>query len=87
MSHLHDMNLKDKVTGKYATVATNGAQDVNISDQHSRTGDVYFSQIVGVPSTLLVAGAIDSYTITMSPGHGIVAGDQLVVFDSVSGRV
>jgi len=66
---------------------TNGAIPVNIQDQTSRAFDVYFSQIVGVTSTLVNTAVIDSFDIVVSTGHGITVGDQLVIYDAVADRL
>lgn len=61
--------------------------DVNIQDQHTRTGDVFFSQVIGSLVTLAADTVADTYDLEMNPGHGILVGEQLVLFDTESGRL
>tara|TARA_R110000744_G_scaffold129162_1_gene236507 strand:+ start:347 stop:1129 length:783 start_codon:yes stop_codon:yes gene_type:complete len=66
----------------------NGAEiNVNVLDQNTRAFDANFSQVIGVPSTLTVLPAIDDWTITVSASHGIIVGDQLVVYDAAADRL
>ena len=78
--------IRDAITGVTAKV-TNGGLDVNIQDQHTRTGDLPFGQIVGGAETLAVAGVEHEYTITLTGGHAVVVGSHIVMSDSVSERV
>lgn len=71
----------------FGAVESNGAFAVNVQDQHSKTGDLFFSQVIGSPVTLASDATIDTYTLTMSGGHGILVGEQLVLYDAVSGRL
>lgn len=68
-------------------VESNGGIPVNIQDQHSLTSDLYFSQVVGVTSSLTLQAIEHSYNITVTPGHGIITGDQLVMFDIIGDRL
>jgi len=79
--------ITDAITGITAQVESNGALAVNIQDQHSRTGDIYFSQEIGVQSTLTAQPAIEDYDIDVSAAHGIIVGDQLVMYDSAADRL
>jgi len=64
-----------------------GTINVNVVDPTSKAGDIFFSQVVGVTSTLASEGTIDTKIFTASVGHGIVAGDQLVIYDDVADRL
>lgn len=66
---------------------SNGAIPVNVQDQNSRTFDVYFGQTIGTPTTLTTDAVIDSYSISVTTGHGILVGDKIAMFDAVGQRV
>jgi len=70
-----------------APLESNGAVPVNIQDQHTRALDVFFSQVVGTPTTLTTDTIEDSYTISVTTGHGILVGDQLVIYDVAADRL
>lgn len=63
---------------------TNGGQDVNIQDQNTPAFDLFFTQDVGSPTTLTVDAMADAYSISVTTGHGLVAGDEFVLVDPVS---
>jgi len=73
--------------GDIANIGAGGGLDVAVQDQHSQSFDIYFSQTIDSPTTLAVEGAIDAYSITATTGHGILVGEQLVMYDSVSARL
>jgi len=61
--------------------------DVNIQDQHSRAFDTFFSQVIGSPILLTADATIDSWTISLATGHGVLVGEQVVVYDYVDDRL
>jgi len=66
---------------------SNGAIPVNIQDQHSRTFDIFFSQVTGDPTALDSDASINEYSFDAVTGHGIIAGCQVVMYDDVSDRL
>jgi len=72
--------------GLRSEVETNGALAVNIQDQHSRTFDLFFSQLLAAPTTLAAPAVLNAYSFEASPGHGILVGEQLVMRNIVVGR-
>jgi hypothetical protein len=64
-----------------------GLINVNVVDPTSKAGDIFFSKVVGVTSTIAVEGTIDTHDFTASVGHGIEPLDQLVIFDDVADRL
>jgi len=68
-------------------ISAGGNLDVEINDQHTRTGDIFFSQRIGTNLSLQAEAALDAWEITMPTGHGILVGEQLVMFDAVAGRL
>jgi hypothetical protein len=83
MSQLIPKNIiiVDPITGEPANVETNGGLAVNIQDQHSRAFDLHFAQAAGSPTTLSADTVVDSYSISCTTGHGLVAGDNFSMFD------
>jgi hypothetical protein len=78
------------------TVANNGSTlvtgdndtiPVNIVDNTSIAGDIFFSKVIGVTSTVAVEATIDTKVFTASSSHGIIAGDQLVIFNGIANRL
>jgi len=74
-------------TRMFAAIESNNAFAVNVQDQHTRTGDVYFSQTIGSLFTLDIDAVVDEYSFTATTGHGILVGEQLVIYDSVGDRL
>jgi hypothetical protein len=72
--------------GNVADVESNGGLAVNVQDQASRAFDIFFSQDVGSPTTLTVDGVEDAYSISVTTGHGLVAGNDFILVDPVSER-
>jgi len=66
--------------------STNGA-DVNVQDQHTRTFDVFFSQVVGEETALEVSAVINEWAVTLVTGHGALDGEQLVIYDYLADRL
>jgi len=64
-----------------------GGLDVNIQDQHSRSFDVFFSQVVGELTALEVSAVINEWDITLETGHGVAIGEQLVIYDFAADRL
>lgn len=78
------VTLIDGTTGKEAAVETNGGLAVNIQDQTSRSFSLYFSQDVGAQTTLTTDAVKDAYSISVTTGHGLVAGDDFILRDPVN---
>jgi hypothetical protein len=74
--------ITDPVTGEQANVNFGGL-DVNLQDQTSRVFANHFSQEVSGPWLLNSAWAIDTYSfeVVNPPAHGIIAGDNIFIFD------
>jgi hypothetical protein len=70
----------------WAPMEFNGAFPVNIQDQHSPAFDLYFSQDVGAPLTLAADAEEDAYSISVTTGHGLVTGNEFVLFDTNTQR-
>jgi len=64
-----------------------GNIEASIQDQHTRTGDAFFSQRIGEIATLSTNAVIDEYAIVATVGHSISNGEQLVLYDIASGRL
>jgi len=79
--------IRDAVTGTTVNVETNGGMAVNVQDQHTRAFDVFFSQTVGTPTTLSIDAVINAWTVTLTAGHGAIAGEQLVIYDVAADRL
>lgn len=62
----------------------NGSMRVAIQDQASKAFDLFFSQDVGSPTTLTTDGVKDAYSISVTTGHGFVAGDDLILVNTVT---
>jgi hypothetical protein len=86
MTELRNLYITDPVTGEIAQVESNGALAVNIQDQHTRAFDLFFSQDVGSPTTLTTDAVEDEYSISVTTGHGLVAGNELVLVDPAAQR-
>jgi len=65
----------------------NGGLPVNVQDQHTSASDPYFAQVQGDPIFLLNPGVLHEYTIDLVTGHGFIAGDELVLYESEGNRV
>lgn len=88
MSRFEEMTIRDGCgTDQLVCVEPNGGMAVNIQDQHTKAFDVFFSQTISSTPTLALDAVINDYLIVCSVGHGILAGEQLVISDSVSNRV
>lgn len=68
------------IGGRTLPRESNGAVPVNIQDQTSPLFDLYFSQVIGVPTTLSVAAVKGSYQITVTSAAGFSVGSYLGVF-------
>lgn len=60
---------------------SNGAVPVNIQDQHTHVVETLLSQAVGAPMSLVLDTVIGNYTLTVSPGHSFVAGNELFIVE------
>jgi hypothetical protein len=85
MSNLRKVNITDPTTGAMAAVESNNALAVNIQDQHTRAFDLFFQKDVGSPTTLTTNAAVDDYSISVTTGHGLVAGDEFTLVDDPYG--
>ena len=57
-------------------VEANGGLPVNVQDQTTRAFDLQMNRILN-SFTLASDGVVDSYTLTLTTGHGVIAGDCL----------
>jgi len=73
------------ITGEFEHINTiNKALQVIDTSPAQKPIDTYFSKVVGIPKTLASNTVIDSYTITMSAGHGLIANDELLIAENGS---
>lgn len=59
----------------------NGGVPVNVQDQTSRPIDLRFSRLLNT-TTLAADAVVNTYTVTLTAGHGAVAGNTLGLLDS-----
>lgn len=88
--HELDVNVDGSINVNSTIVSpleSNGAVPINIQDQHTRAFDVFFSQTIGSPTTLTTDAVINTYSVSLTAGHGTLVGEQLVVYDVGSDRV
>jgi hypothetical protein len=78
--------LQDAVTNKKVNIEASGAMAVAIQDQHTPSIDAYFSQQIGATTALGVDAVVDSYTVTMAAGHGVLVNEMLLIVDTLTGR-
>jgi len=64
-----------------------GNLEVILKDPHYITSDAYFSQIIGVSSSLTTQAIEHSYNISVTVGSGIIVGDQIVMYNGEADRV
>ncbi len=66
-------------------VVLNGTNslDVNVQDQHTRSFDRHFRKTLGA-ATLAVAIEPNDYSFTAAGGHGIVVGEHVTLYDSMT---
>ena len=64
----------------------NGGFPVNVQDQHTPAFDAPFAQIVNGPFTLAADALIDAWSIEVTTGHSLIAGDKLLLQDIQHGR-
>ena len=75
------VTIVDETTGVPLDIQLDGSIDVNVQDQASRAFDIFFAQDVGSPTTLTIDAVQDAYTVSVTTGHGLIAGDTIVMAD------
>jgi len=61
--------------------------DVNIQDQTTRVFDTFFSKVIGSPILLTASAVLDSWTVSLTTGHGVLVGEQVVIYDYTDDRL
>lgn len=74
---LQALNPDNEIIDVGATL--DGSLKVAVEDQHFRPITLRMNQVVQTGLTLAVDAVIDSRTITVSPGHGLVATDRIII--------
>jgi len=73
----------DRETGVLGNIwSKDGAMAVLAEENDTKPIDVYLAQSIGIPKLLGSDTTIDSYNITMSAGHGLVANDEILVAEN-----
>jgi hypothetical protein len=78
--------LYDEINDK--TIMQRGGEEgyakVQTMEHKDRAVDLFFAQNVGSPTTLTADTVPDAWTVSVTTGHGLVAGDFFVIFDPVA---
>ncbi len=73
--------------GQTADIEANGGLAVNIQDQHTTPFDLYFTQALGIPTTLSSGASIGDTTVSLTAlPAGTAIGDLIGIFSGVSGE-
>lgn len=70
----------------WAPGEANGGIPVNLQDQHSPAFAINMSQEVGSATTLTTDATADAWSISVTTGHGLVAGDEVLLQDPTNNR-
>ena len=66
---------------------SNGGVPVNIQDQTTRPIALRMNKVIQTGLTLATDTVTDSRTITLSPGHGLTAGNYIILLEEVPGDI